>query len=408
MKYGAVVLGGGPAGSCAAYFLARKGWSVAVLERKEFPRRKVCGEYLSATNWPLLRELHITDEFLAGAGPEVTRVGLFSGTTSLSSPLPRSSDAWGWGRALGRDVLDQLLLKRATEAGAEVLQPWDALGLRRENGDWIVHARSEKDGAETELRASLVIAANGSWDPGSPVEPPRRAPQRGSDLFGFKAHFRRGELAAGLMPLLAFPGGYGGLVESYRGLLSLSCCVRRDLLGRLDRSGGVSAGDAILTHILKTCPAARPAFEKAQREGDFISAGPLRPGLRRLYKENVFRAGNAAGEAHPVVAEGISMALQSGWLLARSLGPSSAAQAGGAFDAAGLAYTKAWRSLFVSRIRAAAFFAHVAMRPLCARGMTAVLRCVPAALTWCAAWSGKMHDPGYRFPDASPEVCSLP
>jgi len=405
MNSDALVLGGGPSGSSAACFLARKGWRVMLLERKEFPRRKVCGEYLSATNWPLLRELNIDAEFLADAGPDVTRVGLFSGDTSLSAPLPQPQNSDGWGHALGRDVLDALLLKRAAESGAEILQPWAAKELRRENDTWICRARSEKDGTETELRARIVVAANGSWDPANPAGDAARAPQRASDLFGFKAHFKNGALPSGLMPLLAFPGGYGGLVNSHRNLLSLSCCLRRDVLSRLDRSGGLVAGDAVLAHILKTCPAARPSFETAQREGEFLAAGPIRPGFRRLYENNLFRVGNAAGEAHPVVAEGISMALQSGWLLANALGAVSNIPSHGNLDAAGRAYSQAWRNLFVSRIRAASIFAHIAMRPVCARSVTAILRRLPAALTWCAAWSGKIRSPESLRPAASPEVC---
>jgi len=52
--FDAIVIGGGPAGATAAWLLARAGWSVGVLERQPFPRRKVCGEYLSSTSLPLL------------------------------------------------------------------------------------------------------------------------------------------------------------------------------------------------------------------------------------------------------------------------------------------------------------------------------------------------------------------
>ncbi len=43
-----VVVGGGPAGSTCALLLARAGIAVTLVEQQRFPRRKVCGEYLSA------------------------------------------------------------------------------------------------------------------------------------------------------------------------------------------------------------------------------------------------------------------------------------------------------------------------------------------------------------------------
>ena len=53
----ALVVGGGPAGSTAALVLARAGWRVGIVEKCAFPRRKVCGEFISATTWPLLRAM---------------------------------------------------------------------------------------------------------------------------------------------------------------------------------------------------------------------------------------------------------------------------------------------------------------------------------------------------------------
>src|SRR5438445_11544960 len=97
--YDALVIGGGPGGATAALLLARAGWSVALVERKEFPRRKVCGEYVSATNLPLFDHLGIGDRFRAMAGTPVTRVGLFAGTTIAQADLPRAARACPeWGR----------------------------------------------------------------------------------------------------------------------------------------------------------------------------------------------------------------------------------------------------------------------------------------------------------------------
>src|SRR5262245_52709731 len=102
MNFDAIIVGGGPAGSTAALLLARAGWSVAVIERSEFPRGKVCGEFLSASNFPLLHDLGLIGEFLNSAGPAVTRIGLFAGNDVISAAMPRLRGAGdGWGHALG-------------------------------------------------------------------------------------------------------------------------------------------------------------------------------------------------------------------------------------------------------------------------------------------------------------------
>src|SRR5262245_23043750 len=119
LRYDAIVVGGGPAGATAGIALARAGWRVAVVERKAFPRSKVCGEFISATSWPLLDALGVSDALAKEAGPDVRRVGLFAGAAMLSAPMPRPRDAMRpWGRALSRERLDSILLARAAGAGA--------------------------------------------------------------------------------------------------------------------------------------------------------------------------------------------------------------------------------------------------------------------------------------------------
>jgi 2-polyprenyl-6-methoxyphenol hydroxylase-like FAD-dependent oxidoreductase len=101
----------------------------------------------------------------------------------------------------------------------------------------------------------------------------------------------------------------------------------------------------------------------------------------------LFAVGNAAGEAHPVIAEGISMAMQAAWLLAERLivhGPSSQD-----WQAVGEDYAQAWRRAFAPRLRAAAAFAHWAMRPAAVAAALPLVRTFPAILGWGARLSGK-------------------
>jgi flavin-dependent dehydrogenase len=101
----------------------------------------------------------------------------------------------------------------------------------------------------------------------------------------------------------------------------------------------------------------------------------------------LFAVGNAAGEAHPVVAEGISMAMQAAWLLANRLidcGPNFRR-----WDLVGREYARAWRRAFGPRLRAAAIYAHWAMRPAAVGAALPLLRAFPALLGVGARLSGK-------------------
>ena len=396
-SFDAVVVGAGPAGAATAILLARAGWSVALVERQRFPRRKVCGECVAASNLPLLDALGIGAEFARLAGAELRRVALMRGSETVVAPLPAAEDTpHRFGRALGREHLDTLLVRQAEAAGATLLQPWSLQSIEGEAGRFRLRVQPVGTGADAVLLdAALVVAAHGSWEPLPSERAVLRRARRPSDLFAFKANFRAAAIDADLLPVLSFDGGYGGMVVADDGLATLACCVREDRLER-DRGAvpGERAGSVVEAMLRRECAGVAAALEGASREGAWLAIGPIRPGVRLGANDGIFRVGNAAGEAHPIVGEGISMALQSAFVLASLLVPERAALLAPASAAATQSrllgrYETRWRQRFARRLQVAAAFAHVAMRPWAARAAWPLVAAWPGLLTRGARWSGK-------------------
>lgn len=456
----ALVIGAGAAGTSSAILLAQAGWRVVLVEQHGYPRRKVCGECIAAGNLPLLDELGVGAAFRSAAGPELRRVGWMDARATVSADMPRcTSGPYAYGRALGRDRLDSLLLGRARSLGVVILQPAKVRTVRGAAGDFLCTVESaaasvSADAGMSSLRyartievvesaaaphpgdagmsslryahtiqtvesgaarhlpgggsrsrtigTAVVVDAHGSWERG-PEFPESadwvsgRAPCRDSDLLAFKANFRNTRLEPGFLPVLALRGGYGGMVVGDDGRTTLACCIRRDALAECRAlTRGAPAGIAVEAFLHRSCAGVREALRDATRDGAWLSVGPLRPGIRvdaiRAIFRGAFRVGNAAGESHPLIGEGISMALQSSALLAATLRRHPAPAIAGR-RAADLhrSYAAAWRRAFAARLRLAALYAHIAMRPGLAEPARVLFRRWPSLLCGGARLAGKAH-----------------
>jgi menaquinone-9 beta-reductase len=400
----ALVIGAGPAGASTAVLLLMAGWRVILVEKSSYPRQKVCGECLSAASLALLDQLGVGAAVRDRAGPELREVGWMSGDSTHIARLPPCIDGpYRYGRALGRDQLDAILVNRAIELGAILIQPGRVRSVRGELGNFACeiqpNARDYEEPGRLRItrRVPIVVDAHGSWETG-PEDRTRltsRMPRRGSDLFGFKASFANATIPQGLLPVLSFPGGYGGLVMAEDRRLTLAGCIRRDFLAAWRAHvPGTSAGAAFELYLSASCRGVREALSGAVRSGPWLSIGPLQPRIRLRTPDRLFSVGNAAGETHPLIGEGMSMALQSAYLLTGYL----TKQPADAIDANRMraihqAYRSAWRAAFAVRLRLAAIFAHIAMRPVLSSPVTRLLRAYPQVLTAAAHLAGKARNP---------------
>ncbi len=156
-----LVVGAGPAGASAAYWLATLGHRVAVVDKKRFPREKTCGDGLTPR---AVRQLH--DMGLADPLSEFQRYdGLRSIGHGITLELgwPEHPDFPSYGYVVRRSELDDLVAQRAVKAGADLRPATEAIEPLVENGLVAGAVVLDKDtGTTHELRAKYVVVADGA------------------------------------------------------------------------------------------------------------------------------------------------------------------------------------------------------------------------------------------------------
>ena len=159
-NYDLIVVGAGPGGSSAAYYAARSGLNVLLLDRQEFPRDKPCGDGLMP---------HAAEEVsLMGLGDwlEEPPHGKFSGftiytkTAHLRQKVPPTLHG-PHGYVIKREETDAKILERAKEAGAEFRSGVRATSLVRNFTGAVAGIEATENGEQLRFDAPLVVAADG-------------------------------------------------------------------------------------------------------------------------------------------------------------------------------------------------------------------------------------------------------
>ena len=313
-----VVVGAGPAGSAAAILLAERGWSVTLLDKAEFPRPKICGEYLSPEAARVLDRLGVLKAVdAAGAQPlHGMRIVAPDGTV-LDGEYPTSGRWRGYrdhALAIRREVFDRILLERARALPVDVRERHRVTGLIVEGGRVQGVKMEDADGAPVELRSRLVVGADGRASVVARalglVRPHRlRRLALIRHVSGLEGLGDRGEIYVD-------PPDYCILNPVAPGIVNLSLVVplahARPYSARLETF--MEARLRQLRHV-----PARLAGMKA--EGPVMAMGPLAYRVGEPRVGGVLLAGDAAGFYDPFTGEGLYTALRSAELLAEVAHP---------------------------------------------------------------------------------------
>ena len=307
-----LVVGGGPAGSVTALLLARRGWTVTVLERADFPRPKACGECLNPGAVAVLARLGLLERVLALSPAPIDGWRVRAGTSHGTARFPSGV---GSGLALPRARLDQALLSAAREAGASVEHGVTVRTVGRPGGRGLQRLGvRERDGGPGARAGRLLVGADGLR---SVVARALGGPARPPGLRKLSLTLRvRGRREDRRLGLLALSG------EATVGLAPVSAATdlwNLTVVVDAGRRGRRVAADP-LAFALETARHAVPGW----KEGPEVLAGPWASGpfdrpMRTVAAAGIVLVGDAAGYYDPLTGQGIYRALRSAELAAHAI-----------------------------------------------------------------------------------------
>ena len=309
MAVDVIVVGGGPAGSSSAAWLARQGRRVMLLDAARFPRPKPCAEYISPGGAAILERAGVLSAIEASGQRRWLR-GMYIQAPGGDGHLVEYVDRGGCSRrglSVPRLVLDSILLDSARARGVEVREAFRVRGIwhdgRRVRG--VIGPAGER------LSADLVVGADGlhsvvARDVGATrrVRWPRR--------LGLVAHFEGVPWPEDYGRLLVGPRGYVGVAPlDHDGLVSVG------LVGAMP-NGHLGSPVVAFDAGLAQQPELRARLRRGRLAGAVMGVGPLASRVTKVAGPGYALVGDAAGFFDPFTGEGIFRALRSAELLSAS------------------------------------------------------------------------------------------
>lgn len=338
--YDVGIIGGGPAGSTLASYLAKAGLSVAVFEGEVFPREHV-GESLVPAVIPVMHEIGVISKIENGGFPRKYGAAWTSADTRPTSTLDFDAGSHGLGVAeiayeereqegvdrvyawhVDRGRFDQVLLKHAEELGAKVYQ-----GVRVNRVDFADPARpvlqarignrqvrvpvrmvADASGRQTLLGSQLKVKvpdpvfnqyAVHTWFEGLDRPGLARRPQ---DADYIHVHFLPQEDTwVWQIPITETITSIGVVTQKAR---------FREHKDNIEAFFWDSVGSR---------PELLDALKNAERLRPFKTEGDYSYGMRKIADDGMVLIGDAARFVDPIFSSGVSVAMNSARLAAKDI-----------------------------------------------------------------------------------------
>jgi len=293
------IIGGGLAGLTAAIHLAIHEIEVILLEKHQYPRHKVCGEYISNEVLPYLDYLGI-DVFQQQAVAITTLRLSHQNGNVIEQKLPLG------GFGMSRYAMDNLLAEQAKSLGVQIIFE-EAKAIRFNENDFVIETDNNT------FVSDFVIASHGKRAVLDKTLN-REFISNKTPWIGIKAHYKANHFNPEHVELHNFMGGYCGLSMVENGHVNLCYLVHQNEFKSYksieDFNEKGLTKNPYLRDFLKQ---ATPVFEK------HLAISQISFQDKPTVDNHILYAGDAAGLIHPLCGNGMAMAIHSAKLVAEQI-----------------------------------------------------------------------------------------
>lgn len=285
------IIGGGLAGLSAAIDLLNRNYDVVVFEKNEYPKHKVCGEFISNEVLPYLKALGLDIESLRPTNITKTVLSTHSGKT-IKTDLPLG------GFGISRYTLDNYLFKKVIELGGKVVKD-SVISIDFSDNFFTISTQSNQV-----FKSKIVLGAFGKRS-NLDIELKRNFIQQKSPWLAVKAHYS-GNFQNDLVCLHNFKGGYCGVSKVENDVINICYLVQFESFKEFKNIADFQE------HIMYKNKNIKNIFEKSKMLFDNpLTISQISFEDKPKIENHVLMIGDSAGLIHPLCGNGMAMAIHS-------------------------------------------------------------------------------------------------
>ena len=343
MKVPILILGGGLAGLTAAIHLSKLGYEITVVEKKEYPQHKVCGEYISNEvvdyfNWLGLQNVLDKSHPIHNFRLEIDK----SNFSEVVLPLG--------GIGISRYILDDLLYQKAKSQNCKFIQE-TVVDVHFENDVFTVLLSSG-----LEIEAQIIIGSFGKRS-SIDVNLQRDFILKKAHWLAVKSHYS-GKFSDNLVGLYPFNGGYCGVSKIENNKLNICYIVKTNVFKRYKNISNFT--DKILFEnkgLKEILVNSKSVFENP------LTISQISFDDKKAVENHILMIGDAAGLIHPLCGNGMAMAIHSAKIVSE-LVDSSLKEAHFSRSILEQSYENSWNRTFKKRLNTGYLLSKLLLNPL--------------------------------------------